>query len=487
MCFKGKLLKIVPRENRETPAGDALFIEAIALVEQAGPLEDAQAMRTAAAASNGSASQIAARARTLAARIGLQETLERARSLAPWVALSLVALVVLVGLTLAGTVVGERRINVMVALASLLGVHIVTLVLWLVGLALPATAFQFSFGGLWLSLTARVAGGRSGQAPVLLRAASRLLARARLLPWALGFVSHAIWTLSFAVVLASLVFALAFRNYTLTWESTILEPAFFVQSVQTLGALPALLGFPVPDAATVLGTLPAGASSAGAGERTWALWLTGCIVCYGLLPRAVLTLLCGMVWRARKSSIRADTATPAYRKLVARFDAMSPSRVVDADPGSSAVAPPRGLAAGQATDTRLAIGFELPADWPWPPASIEAAGFTVQRIDGSAPQRQQVLDQLVQTRPRVVLIACHASASPDRGTARFLRDVAALAGESRIWLATRDGNADPDGLQRWRTWLADAGLATLQASEDLATAMAPVAPVPSVFRGHPSA
>lgn len=463
-------MKIVPRENRETPAGDALFIEAIALVEQAGPLEDAQAMRTAAAARNDSESRIAARARALGARIGLQETLDRARSLAPWVALGLVALVALAGLTLAGTVVGERRINVMVALASLLGVHIVTLFLWLVGLALPATAFQFSFGGLWLFLTARVAGGRTGQAPVLVRAASRLLARARLLPWALGFVSHAIWTLSFTVVMASVLFALAFRNYTLTWESTILEPAFFVRWVQMLGALPGLLGFPVPDAATVLGTTPAG--GAGAAQRTWALWLAGCIVCYGLLPRALLTLGCGMVLRARKSSIRADTATPAYRKLVARFDAMAPSHVVDADPGAPAVTAPHGLAAGQTTNARLVIGFELPADWPWPPesmAALETAGFVVLRIDGSAIRRQRVLDQLAQARPRVVLVACHASASPDRGTARFLRDAAALAGECRIWLATRDGDAD--GVQRWRTWLADTGLATLQASDDLATVM----------------
>lgn len=467
MCFEGKPLKIVPREsdeNRKSAAGDALFIEAIALVEQAGPLEDAQAMRTAAADFDASDARIAARARALGARIGLQDTLARARSMAPWIAFGLVALVVLAGLTLAGTVVGERRINVMVALVSLLGAHVVTLVFWLAGLALPATAFRFSFGGVWLALTARVAGGRSGQAPVLLRATTRLLARARLLPWALGFVSHAVWTLSFAVVLASLLFALAFRNYTLSWESTILEPTFFVRGVQVLGALPALLGFPVPDAATVLGA----AQADGNGQRAWALWLTGCIVCYGLLPRALLMLVCALVWRVRKPSIRADTAAPAYRKLVARFEAMAPAHVVDADPGAPVATAPRGLGAGQTTDARMAIGFELPAEWPWPPAALDAADVIAVRIDGSAAQRQRVLDHMANARPRSVLIACHASASPDRGTARFLRDAAALAGECRLWLATQEGSTDAGGVQRWRAWLADMGLAELKASDVLA-------------------
>ena len=134
------------------------------------------------------AARIAERARLLGQRIGLQAELARARAWAPWVLLGLVALIVVAGLTLAGNVLGggQRQINVVVALASLLGLHLVTLLLWLVGLVLPLGTFQASFGWLWLSLTARVAGGRRGQAPVLLRAATRLLARARLLPWALG-------------------------------------------------------------------------------------------------------------------------------------------------------------------------------------------------------------------------------------------------------------------------------------------------------------
>ncbi|MBT2326598.1 DUF2868 domain-containing protein [Variovorax paradoxus] len=411
------------------------------------------------ALASGGSRLIAERARLLAQRIGLADELARARAWAPWVLLALVALIVLGGLALAGSVVGggERSINVVVALASLLGLHLLTLLLWLFGLLVPLGSFNASFGWLWLALTARVAGGKRGQAPILLRAATRLLARARLLPWALGFASHAIWSLSFAVMLAALLFALAFRNYTLSWETTILDPAFFVHGVQLLGAAPARLGFPVPDAQTVLSPL-AGA----AGQRTWALWLTGCIVVYGLLPRLFFALVCALTWQLRKKALSPDLSQPYYRRLLARFDAMAPRQIVDADRGSPAHGAATGLAAGETTDTLMAIGFELPDELPWPPAALDAALAQVLRIDGSAPARRELLDALARLRPRRVLVGCNAAASPDRGTERFLREVASFSSECRLWLLGGRGQETRD---RWHAWLSDAGLEGIAASD----------------------
>ena len=80
------------------------------------------------------------------------------------------------------------------------------------------------------------------------------------------------------MVLAALLFALAFRNYTLSWETTILEPDFFVRSVQLLGRAPAWLGFPVPDAQAVLSPLAGGVGPArlGACGSRAASWSTDC-------------------------------------------------------------------------------------------------------------------------------------------------------------------------------------------------------------------
>lgn len=438
---------------------DATITEAVQLVEETGPLDDAQAMREAMALRSDGRGRIIERQRLLGQRIGLLNELERARAWAPWVLLALVALIVLAGLTLAGSVVGSsaRSINVVVALASLLGLHLLTLLLWLFGLLVPLGSFNASFGWLWLALTARVAGGKRGQAPVLLRAATRLLARARLLSWALGFVSHAIWSLSFAVVLAALLFALAFRNYTLSWETTILDPAFFVRGVQLLGAAPARLGFPVPDAQTVLSPV-----AAAAGQRAWALWLTGCIVVYGLLPRLVCALVCALVWQARRKALAPDLSQPYHRRLLARFEAMAPRQIVDADAGSPPHGAAIGLAAGETTDTLMAIGFELPDELPWPPAALEAAGAQVLRVDGSASSRRHLLDTLARVRPRRVLVGCNAASSPDRGTERFLREVASLSSECRLWLL--DGRVQ-ETRDRWHAWLSAAGLERIAASD----------------------
>ncbi|KQW54115.1 DUF2868 domain-containing protein [Variovorax sp. Root411] len=451
---------------RETAFPDAVITEAIRWTEQTGPLDDAQALRTAASRTTDAHGQIIERALRLGERIGLQSEFARARQWAPWVLLALVALIVVAGLGLAGNVVGggERHINVIVALVSLLGLHALTLLLWLVGLWMPFASFSTaSLGWIWLSLTARAAGGRRGQAPLLVRAATGLLSRARLLPWAFGLVSHGIWSLSFAVVLAAMLFALAFRSYTLSWETTILEPAFFVRAVQALGWAPAQLGFPVPDAAAVLAAAP-GAANAG-GQRTWALWLTGCIVVYGLLPRVVLVLLSAFVWKRRRKALQPDWSEPYYRKLVARFEAMAPAAIVDADPGRTRGALPTGLPASELHDALFVVGFELPPDMPWPPAALPAGMATqAQRIDGSAPARRTLLDQLAHVHPRTVLLVCHAASSPDRGTERFLRELLAHCGECRIWLADAP---HAGATQRWLDWLRDTGLERVAASDRL--------------------
>jgi hypothetical protein len=465
-----KPLNIASRPTAATPPPNALITEAVELIEEAGPLDDAAAMREAMVQRIDLPGRIALRAQLLGQRLGLPPELARARQWAPWIGLGLVLAIVLAGLGLAGSVVGgaERRINIMAALISLLGLHLLTLLAWLLGLLLPLRAPRMSFGWLWMTLTARVAGGRQGQAPVLVRAATRLLARARLLPWALGLVSHGIWTLSFVVVLGALLFALAFHRYTLNWETTILDPQFFLQAVQWLGRLPAVFGFATPDASVVLA--PGGMADA-AGQRSWALWLTGCIVVYGLLPRALLLLLSAAMWQWRKRGLQPALDAPYHRRLAARFEALAPAAIVDADPGAARASAP--LRPMDTRDALIVAGFELPPDLAWPPADLPAEA-RVLRTDGSAEARRTLLDTAAQLRPRTLLLACRAAASPDRGTERLLRELLAHCGECRLWLLADDGTAasSEGGAQRWRDWLRDTGLERIAAHERLSDALA---------------
>lgn len=462
-----------------------MLTESIRLIEENGPLDDAAAMRSAAGRADRS-EKIFHRAATLGQRLGMQADLSHARSWAPWVGAAIVLLIVLAGLALAGSVTGnvERRINVMAALLSLLGVHALTMVLWLIGVMLPSGLQRVpraSLGWLWMTLTARVAGGKHGQTPVLLRAATRLLTQARLLPWAFGIASHAIWTLSFVVVLGAVLFALAFHRYTLGWETTILDPQFFVGVVQALGRVPAWFGFPVPDAAAVM-SMGSATVDAPQMQRTWALWLTGCIAIYGLLPRVFALAACIAVWKARKSGLAPDLSLPYYRTLLARFDAMAPTEIVDPDdavPVDARVGhAPRPN--GPFSDASIVAAFELAPGHAWPSPELQSwmdtvplgAGPTLLDIDGSAGSRRELLDTTARLRPRLLLIACRAASSPDRGTERLLRELLAHCGECRLWLLGDEKASDDSAARdRWQRWLTDTRLTPITAHDRLIEAV----------------
>lgn len=465
---------------------DAVVTEAVRLIEETGPLDDEMAVRAACAAEATMPGRIAARARMLGRRIGLDDEIERARHGAPWIGSALVVLIVVSGLALAGGVTGggDRRINVIAALASLLGVHLLTLIAWLLGLMLPlrlSDGPRASLGWVWVTLTARVAGGRQGQAPVLVRAVSRLVARARLLPWATGIASHGIWTLSFIAVLGAMLFALAFHRYTLDWETTILEPRFFQRTVEFLGHAPSWLGFPVPDAAIVVAPRGDAVAADATVQRTWALWLVGCIVVYGLLPRAALLALSLAMWRARRTALTPDLSQPYYRRLAARFDALAPPDIVDADPGRSPT-PARsdrpssdGHAVG---DTLTVAAFELAPDRPWPPADLPRHATALPHADGGAGSRRELLDAVARLRPATLVLAVRAASSPDRGTERLLRELSTLSGTCRLWLVSdAPAVSDDTALRaRWRHWLVDTGLDAIATSDTLAGALATTHP-----------
>jgi hypothetical protein len=453
---------------------DALIVEAVRLIEERGPLDDDGALRTAYMAEGMMPGRIALRARILGRRIGLDDEIDRARHWAPWIAAALVLLIVSAGLALAGGVTGggDRRINVVAALVSLLGVHVLTLIAWLAGLMLPLRLSdrpRASLGWLWATLTARVAGGRHGQAPVLVRAATRLLARARLLPWATGIASHGLWTLSFVVVLGAMLFALAFHRYTLAWETTILAPRFFQRTVEFLGHAPSWLGFPAPDAAAVLAPRADAAATDAAVQRTWALWLIGCIVVYGLLPRALLLALSLAMWRARRNALAPDLSQPYHRRLVARFEALAPPDIVDADPGASR-SPLRPSPGDIVGDTLAVAAFELAPEHSWPPADLPPGATALPPADGSARSRRELLDAVARLRPAALVLAVRAASSPDRGTERLLRELLAHVGACRLWLVA-DASASSDDAAariRWRRWLVDTGLDAIGAGDTLA-------------------
>ena len=318
-----------------TPLATAVVLEAVQRIEAAGPLDDQAALQQAFRTRPTRAAQVAERGWLLGQRLGLPAELARWRHLGWWVVAALAVAMAFTGLGTARAVLGEgRSINAVAAFVSLLGLHAVMLAVWLLGLLFTQGRWAGpSLGRLALWLTARLPLDRGPHALTMLQAVTAVLQRQRLLGWLTGALSHGIWTLAFLIMLAVLAFGFAFHAYTLTWETTILSATFFQRFVHVTGALPALLGFPVPDAAAVqtVGNAGVRAWVDATSQREWAWWLMGCVVVYGLLPRLALMVLSLLRWRAgtrRRGAV--DMADPYVRRIVARLDALEPPpQVID--------------------------------------------------------------------------------------------------------------------------------------------------------------
>lgn len=460
------------RPVRRTRWRELLVAQALASLEagaeaeaeaDAEAVDDAPDMRAAHGITPRTDARIIERAWQRAARSGLLAHLQALSELAWLPVLACVALVALSSAGILGAVVGEgRTINVVLAFGSVLGLHALALVLWLAAL-LQRGRGASGIGRVALGLTGRFAGREKA---ALIEAGEELLRRAGLAPWAFGLFSHAVWSAAFVLVLAGLFIAFSFQAFRLTWETTILDAGVFVRFITQAGWLPSLLGFPVADASTLAPAL----NEAGR-HRLLAWWLIGATFVYGLLPRLALAGLCAGVLLRRARRLQLDPAAPWVRRLATRFEQMDRSAVIDVEHRavSAAVAAPAARSERPAGPRRLAlIGFELPPEAPWPPPGGPLPAHWVERIDGSAAQRRQALDAITAHDITRVLLLVNGSASPDRGTERFLR---ALQPERRwlaLWpLAGADGRTDP---ARWRRWLDGAGLGAVSVHDSAAAA-----------------
>lgn len=463
--------RVLSSRHDRSRLSDVMVAQAIRLIEESGPLEDSNAMSQAFRSKSGREERLIERAWWLGQRLRLDAEIERWRDLAlyVWIALAILVFFIAYGIAVA-LVGGDRSINAVLAFFVALGMHAVTLAVWCIAVVAAMlssrSAFaRLSLGNLFLRLIAWLPLDRGPHSLTMLRATTSTLQRARLLPWAFGFISHTLWAAAFLLVLIALWFAFSFQQYRLTWETTILSAGFFIDFVRITGWLPHLLGFPLPDTSTLLNP-----GAPGSDHGAWAWWLIGCTFVYGLIPRMALAGLCWMVWQRGKRSLKLDTSDPYFRKLLARFEDMEASTVVDAEqahepaPGIRRAAPPQGEHVSLAV-----IGFELPDEYPWPPDLLAESAHLIERISGTSQERRTLLDRLAQARPHKILLVCNSVSSPDRGTERFMREACAHGTQCALLLApsSDEGSGNP---QRWQSWLLHIGMNDMQSFTDLDTA-----------------
>ncbi|MGH8817475.1 MAG: DUF2868 domain-containing protein [Achromobacter pestifer] len=438
-----------------------------------GPLDDADAVRRVRQLDTDLPSRILARADFLAQRENLTPLVDAWRRSARGILAVLFVLALMSGIAVALGALGDgsRPVNVLWALGALLGLHVLTFLLWLASFLLRPSAVT-GLGRLWLWATRKLARGPDGA--LVPQAFLNLLARAGALRWLFGAISHLLWLTALCAALAALLVVLSTASYRFIWATTLLTPDTFVWLTQAIGWLPAHLGFPMPDAAIIRASDGVQTLSADA-QVQWAQWLIGVFVVYGILPRLLAGALCVATTLRALRNLRIDPTLAGFSPLRDRLEPPAQSTGIDrpVDPlHEPRVAMPS--LAGLAGQPVL-LGLELPSDLTWPPAEVSPGIQMAGNLD-TREERNRVLDALSQAVASRLLIACDARQTPDRGTLSLIAELSAHAQTTRVWLITPSAAADaPDAGTRAAVWRERLLALGLPASAILQTPAAPLA------------
>lgn len=428
-----------------TPLQNLWLTETIRLREEhAGPLDDLEANRLARAAGGDLPSRIARRALWLAERDGLTAALKHWLQGARLALVLLMIFAVLSGAGLAFAALGQTPVNVFWALGSLLGINLILLLSWALGLIF-AGEHGATLGRLWLWLSEKFA--RDAKAAQLAPALLLLLQRKKLNRWALGALVNGLWLLAMLSALILLLTLMATRRYGFVWETTILGADTFIHVTQALGYLPSLLGFNVPTEEMIRAS-GAGALDIESARQAWATWMVGVLVVYGVLPRLLLALFCLWRWNRGKAALRLDLNLPGYAQLRERLMPTSERLGVN-DPEPAQLHRVESNVGELASEGALLVAIELDEQRPWPPAlpkNVSNAG-----ILDSRESRHKLLEQLSRFPPARLAIACDPRRSPDRGSLALIAELARNAGATRIWLLQATPGEALDG-QRLGDW-----------------------------------
>ena len=457
-----------------------LLAEAVRVHEEArgAPLHEPAADERAGVVAGDLEQRIVARAQALSVAPALQRALDHLRSgtQAAFAAALVGALVAGAGATrLVLGAYGEGPVNFFLALVSLLGLHTLMLLVWLLVIVFqPGSAAASLLGGLVLRLGRRLTRWlHSGPLELAaLRASGEVLAGPPIGRWLLSGISHSLWLAYLVGCLGALLLLLGTRQYDFAWETTILSERAYVTIARIIAAPVDALGFSVPDPEQIAASRRTGLGQLYAGRASWGELLVGCLIVYGLVPRGLALCVTAIALMRARARYRLDLTRPGFARLQGRLVAFArPVGVVDKEEPSIAeeghpVAPAT-VIDGPGPIGIVGLEIEAPKEG-WPPAipGIDwwDMGFAEDRGD-----RQRVVERMASAVPlsKAVAIVCSLAATPDRGTGAFLSNVVKASQTPVLLLAThgqRLRERSPLGeveqrIADWRQLAVNAGIA----------------------------
>ena len=273
--------------------------------------------------------------------------------------------------------------------------------------------------------------------------------------WYLSRFSHQLWLATLTGMLFAIIFLLIVRQYSFSWESTLLSDQALMTLTHWLGWLPSMVGFNVPDADAVVQSRLVTVVMPLSIARQWASLLVGSLLMYGIVPRAIAWAFCAVMFNRKKMKL--DLSLPYYQKIISFWQ----RKVVDEDDFVEKVQP-------VAPKAKVTQGNKLVAllEYKHPnPTWYHTAGeafITQPPEDFGVLDDREDMDRMLEylaTHDVQVLLGIHGKALPDRGTMRKLDKLATHAKQGVIvQLLTDDGSieaVDSVRRQQWQSALSE--------------------------------
>ena len=329
------------------------------------------------------------------------------------------------------TLLQATVVNFFYVLVCLLGFHTLMLVGWMIVALFKRGHDSSSWFASFVSPN-RLIRGKDDVTQAAVELYERQLEHSGM-RWYLGRFSHQLWLATLTGMLFAILFLLIVRQYSFSWESTLLSDQTLITVTHILGWLPSMVGFDVPDSAAIVQSRLVTDALPLTIARQWSSLLIGSLLMYGLIPRAIAWAFCAMMFRSKK--MRLDIQQPYYQKIISFWQ----RQIIDDDDFKEAaapIAPKATLSAGK----KLVALLEYPYDnatWWQRDNEISPSASNTNKIGesdnvenfGIVDDRDDLARMIayLDHHPVQVLLGIHHQALPDRGTLRKLDQIATHA------------------------------------------------------------
>lgn len=319
------------------------------------------------------------------------------------------------------TLLQANVVNFFYVLVCLLGFHTLMLVGWLVLTFINRSESSSNWFASFVSPSYLIR-GKDDVTQAAVNLYERQLEHSGM-RWYLGKFSHQLWLATLTGMLLAIIFLLVVRQYSFSWESTLLSDQTLISLTHILGWLPSMVGFDVPNEAAIIQSRLVTDALPLSIARQWSSLLIGSLLMYGIVPRALAWIFCALLFRTKK--MRLDINLPYYQKIINFWQ----RKVVDADdylPAPAPIAPKALVSSG----SKLVALLEYPTDqqqW-WQTGLVVQSNEAIENF-GIVDDREDMarLQAYLDKHPVQVLLGINDKALPDRGTLRKLDQIAAHA------------------------------------------------------------